>query len=196
MWRNGPGAQACFFPAPLQLVTLAQGQDLVCLVRFIFCHKELIVRTRAFALIIASFVLFAPSSAQQNPIIDNCCFVNRSCATNQEWVEGWHAFRRNECPSGQPVAPVSAPAGQPIDNCCNVNRQTNQDWVNGWHAFRRNECPTGQSSSAPVSAPAGQPIDNCFCPTLQSGQCAAPRLESIWRNVPYAVFPPGNYPQW
>ncbi len=156
------------------------------------------MRAKTFALIVVSLVLFAPSSAQQNAIIDNCCFVNRSCVTDQEWINGWHAFQRNECPASQPVAqasaPVSAPAGQTIDNCCYVNRScaTDQDWVNGWHAFQRNECPASQpvaQASAPVSAPAGQVIDNCCfvdrqClsdqewiagyQAFQSGQCAPP----------------------
>ena len=49
-----------------------------------------------------------PSGSQQPTAqIDNCCFVNRQCTTNQEWTDGYWAFQRNECPSGQPVAPVS-----------------------------------------------------------------------------------------
>ena len=116
------------------------------------------MRAKLLALIITGFVFFAVSSAQHNSVIDNCCYVNRQCATNQEWEAGFYAFQRNECPAGQPAAPVSAPAGQPVDNCCYVNRQcaTNQDWVDGWHAYQRNECPAGQ----PV-AQAGQPVDNC-----------------------------------
>ncbi len=170
------------------------------------------MRAKTFALIVVSLVLFAPSSAQQNAIIDNCCFVNRSCVTDQEWINGWHAFQRNECPASQPVAQasasVSAPAGQPIDNCCYVNRScaTNQDWVNGWHAFQRNECPASQpvaQASAPVSAPAGQPIDNCCyvdrqCQSnqdwiagyqaFQYGQCAAP-------GQPQRATPSGSLPR-
>ena len=170
------------------------------------------MRARIFALIVVSLVLFAPSLAQQNPVIDNCCFVNRSCVTDQEWINGWHAFQRNECPASQPVAqasaPVSAPAGQPIDNCCYVNRScaTNQDWVNGWHAFQRNECPASQpvaQASAPVSAPAGQPIDNCCfvdrqClsnqdwingyQAFQYGQCYAP-------GQPQRATPSGSLPR-
>ena len=89
----------------------------------------------------------APSGSQQPTAqIDNCCFVNRQCATNQEWTDGYWAYQRNECPSGQPVAPVSAPvsapAGQPIDNCCFVNRQcvTNQEWIDGYMAYQNGQC--------------------------------------------------------
>jgi hypothetical protein len=29
--------------------------------------------------------------------IDNCCFVDRQCATDQEWADGHHAFQNNQC---------------------------------------------------------------------------------------------------
>ena len=162
------------------------------------------MRAKSLALIFAGFVICAVSSAQGNSVIDNCCYVNRQCATNQDWVDGYHAFQRNECPVSQPVAQ----AGQPVDNCCYVNRQcnTNQDWVDGWHAFQRNECPAGQPAapaSAPVSAPADQPIDNCCfvnrqCHSnqewiagyqaFQNGQCAAP-------GQPQRATPSGSFPR-
>ena len=127
-------------------------------------------------LLLSAGVALAETQAPTN--IDNCCFVDRQCATNQEWVAGYQAFQRNECPVSQPVAPVSAPvsapAGQPVDNCCFVNRQcaTEQEWVAGYQAFQRNECPVSQPVapvSAPVSAPAGQPVDNCC---FVNRQCA------------------------
>ncbi len=31
--------------------------------------------------------------------IDNCCFVNRNCQTDQEWVDGYWAYQRSECPA-------------------------------------------------------------------------------------------------
>ena len=31
--------------------------------------------------------------------IDNCCFVNRQCQSDQEWVDGYWAYQRNECPT-------------------------------------------------------------------------------------------------
>lgn len=41
--------------------------------------------------------------------IDNCCFVNRQCSSDQEWHDGYWAYQRNECPAGavQP-SPVRA----------------------------------------------------------------------------------------
>ena len=133
-------------------------------------------------------------------MIDNCCFVNRQCATNQEWDAGWHAFQRNECPASQPAAPaapapVSAAAGQPIDNCCYVDRQcqSEAEWSDGYHAYQNGQCA---APAQPQPAPPAQPVasapaivDNCcfvdrLCQSeaewaagyqaFQSGQCAAP----------------------
>ncbi len=113
--------------------------------------------------------------------IDNCCFVNRQCVTDQEWVEGYHAYQRNECSGGQPAAavsaPISAPAGGPVDNCCQVNWQCDLigAWVEGYHAFQRNEChvvsppPVIIRPTPAAASPAGQPIDNCC---FVNRQCA------------------------
>ena len=113
--------------------------------------------------------------------IDNCCFVNRQCATDQEWVDGYHAYQRNQCSASQPAAavsaPVSAPAGQPVDNCCQVGWQCGLigDWVKGYNAYQWNECANRPFLSGiafvsvPVSGPAGQPIDNCC---FVNRQCA------------------------
>lgn len=112
---------------------------------------------KTFALIIVSLMLCAVSSAQENAIIDNCCFVNRQCATNQEWEAGWHAFQRNECPASQPAAPtsapVSAPAGQLIDNCCYVDRQCQSDaeWVNGYWAYQNGQCAAAPAQTSAVT---------------------------------------------
>lgn len=91
-------------------------------------------------------------------VVDNCCFVNRQCATNQDWEAGYWAYQWNECPLSQPAipgtTPVSPPAGQAVDNCCFVNRQcaTEQEWVDGYHAFQydsscQNRPPAAQSGA-------------------------------------------------
>ena len=85
------------------------------------------------------------ASTQTQPVanIDNCCFVDRQCAADQEWTAGYWAYQRNECPSGQQATPATAPAGQPIDNCCFVNRQcaAEEEWKAGYHAFQyNNQC--------------------------------------------------------
>lgn len=107
-------------------------------------------------------VLDAPSQTVSTPAkVDNCCFVDRHCETDQEWTDGYGAYQNNECPvsapSGQPISQPSigsAPAN--VDNCCFVNRhcETDQEWADGYWAYQNNECPV----SAPVSAV--QPIAN------------------------------------
>lgn len=55
------------------------------------------------------------SQPQQQSNIDNCCFVNRSCTTSQDWTDGYWAYQRNECPavsSAQPAS-VSQPQNDP-----------------------------------------------------------------------------------
>ncbi len=39
------------------------------------------------------------ASEQTQSDIDNCCFVNRLCQSEQEWVDGYWAYQRNECPA-------------------------------------------------------------------------------------------------
>lgn len=89
--------------------------------------------------------------------IDNCCFVNRQCANDKEWIEGFWAYQRNECPAGAPTTPASvaepassAPAR--VDNCCGIDRvcNTDQDWTNGYWAYQNKQCAT-QPTSAPES---------------------------------------------
>ena len=29
--------------------------------------------------------------------VNNCCFVNRQCVTEQQWVDGYWAYQRNQC---------------------------------------------------------------------------------------------------
>ncbi len=50
----------------------------------------------------------APVSAPASQPINNCCFVNRQCASDEEWVDGYQAFQYdNTCQSTAPAAPVS-----------------------------------------------------------------------------------------
>ena len=94
-----------------------------------------------------------PSQGQTASDIDNCCFVDRQCSSDQEWTDGYWAYQNGQCPapaqsqtptSSQPVSGVPAQ----IDNCCFVDRQchTDQDWTNGYWAFQNNQCSApGQS---------------------------------------------------
>lgn len=103
--------------------------------------------------------------------IDNCCFVDRQCLTDQEWTDGYWAFQNGQCAApavsqtqtaSQPVT-TTAPTG--VDNCCHVNRQchTDDDWLHGFYDYQHNQCqgvaPT--TSNAPITGPIPEGVDNC-----------------------------------
>ena len=47
--------------------------------------------------------------------IDNCCFVNRQCHSDREWLDGYWAYQRNECPAQpQPGSSAAPTSGHPI----------------------------------------------------------------------------------
>ncbi len=89
--------------------------------------------------------------------IDNCCFVDRHCQRDQDWIAGYWAFQNNQCVApaqSQPgtSAPPASNASAQIDNCCFVDRQCHSDldWINGYHAFENHQC--GAPGQSPASA--------------------------------------------
>ncbi len=65
-------------------------------------------------------------SAQTPSDVNNCCFVDRQCATDQEWTDGYWAFQNNQCPVSPPATrqtstQPSTTQPQSIDNCCFVD---------------------------------------------------------------------------
>lgn len=57
-----------------------------------------------------------PSQLPSN--VDNCCFVNRQCNTDDEWTRGYWAFQNNECPvstasSGSPPPSIAGQGQEP-----------------------------------------------------------------------------------
>ncbi|MCY4539453.1 MAG: hypothetical protein OXE52_14640 [Chloroflexi bacterium] len=148
------------------------------------------MKIRLVAVVAAALTLCGLASAQ----IDNCCFVDRQCSSNQEWTNGYWAFQNGQC-----VAPASsgppANSSAPVDNCCGIDRQcsTDAEWLSGWQAYQNNQCA---APAPPQPAPPTQPVastpatvDNCCfvdrqCSTdlewmagwhaYQNNQCAAP----------------------
>ena len=143
------------------------------------------------------------TQTQTSSQVDNCCFVDRQCLTDQEWTDGYWAFQNNQCAApeqsrGQTSSTVVSTSSSQIDNCCFVDRLclTDQDWTNGYWSFQNNQCATpsqtrGQTSSQPASAGPAQ-VDNCCfagwqCHTdtdwqtgyhaFQNNQCDHPGLE-------------------
>ncbi len=155
------------------------------------------MRTKYIAVLIAFCTLIALASAQ----IDNCCFLDRQCSSDQEWTNGYWAFQNGQCHAPAPPQPQISPAPvgnvpANVDNCCYVDRQchTDLEWMGGWHAFQAGQCyapaqpQPPQISPAPVgNVPAN--VDNCCyvdrqCNTdlewmggwhaYRNGQCFAP----------------------
>lgn len=82
---------------------------------------------------------------QAPPEINNCCFVDRQCATDQEWTAGYWAFQNKQC--GAPAqtqlsTPVPAADDGEVNNCCFTGWQchNDQDWHDGFYAFQENRC--------------------------------------------------------
>ena len=127
------------------------------------------------------------TQSQTTSTVDNCCFVDRQCQSDQEWTDGYWAFQNMQCavPSQSQVQATSsspsADASQ-IDNCCQADRQcqTDEDWINGYYAFQNSQCVAlvqtqPQTTSQPaVSSPAQ--IDNCC---FAGWQCST---DQEWAN--------------
>ena len=91
----------------------------------------------------------APATAAQPANIDNCCFVDRQCSSDQEWTDGYWAFQNGHCAApaqAQSPAPAqssssgSAPAN--VDNCCFIGWAcaTEDDWKTGFIGYQTNQC--------------------------------------------------------
>ena len=115
----------------------------------------------------------APTGPQQPTApIDNCCFVDRQCQSEQEWSEGYWAYQNGQCAAPaqpQPAAPAQPVASAPaiVDNCCFVDRQCQNEgeWEAGYYAFLYGQCAT---SAQPQPAAPAQPavtvpanVNNC-----------------------------------
>jgi len=86
--------------------------------------------------------------------IDNCCFVDRQCMTEAEWVNGYNAFQNNQCaaPSQQRQSTAASTqsqtgASQDVDNCCFIGWQcaSNAEWTSGYFAFQHDQCASSPS---------------------------------------------------
>ncbi len=100
----------------------------------------------------------APSGSQQPTTpIDNCCFVDRQCQSDQEWIDGYWAYQNGQCAAPaqpQPSTPAQPVASAPanVDNCCFVDRQCQSDWewTEGYWAYQTGQC-SASAQSQPVT---------------------------------------------
>ena len=82
----------------------------------------------------------APTQPQTTTNIDNCCFVDRQCATDQEWADGYWAFQNAQCAAPvqtqtqtQTSTQTTSTASPQVNNCCFIDRDctTDQEWTEG-----------------------------------------------------------------
>ena len=85
--------------------------------------------------------------------INNCCFVDRRCQRDSQWVDGYYAFQRGECQAPasarQTEAPAPTSSSPAVNNCCFVDRQCQSDreWTDGYYAYQRGQCGAPAQSS-------------------------------------------------
>lgn len=89
----------------------------------------------------------APTQTQTAANIDNCCFVDRQCYSDQEWVDGYWAYQNGQCAApAQTQAQVSTQTvsvdSSAVNNCCFIGWQcaSDDDWVEGFLAHQTNQC--------------------------------------------------------
>ena len=152
------------------------------------------MKARAFTVLTTAILICAAALTGTVSGIDNCCFVDRQCQSDRDWIDGFYAFQHNQCLSPAQSQPSSGSPAQ-IDNCCDVDRQcsTDQQWIDGYWAYQNNQCPvSAQSQPVASSPPAGSApaqVDNCcdvdrHCTSelqwiagwhaYQNGLCSAP----------------------
>ncbi|MDE2854250.1 MAG: hypothetical protein OXN88_08780 [Chloroflexota bacterium] len=123
------------------------------------------MKARTLIIMMALFLLGAAATAQPASEIDNCCFVDRNCQNEADWVAGYWAFQNNQCsaPSPQQSSAPSSPQPAAIDNCCFAGWQclSDQQWADGYFAYQNGQCAAPQPQSAAPSSPQPTNIDNC-----------------------------------
>ena len=79
--------------------------------------------------------------------VDNCCFVNRQCSTDQEWTDGYWAFQHGQCSA--PSQGQTSPSASGDNNTCCARGwicSFDFDWIMGKWVFDDNDgwCPAAQ----------------------------------------------------
>lgn len=86
-------------------------------------------------------------SGQTQSEIDNCCFVDRQCSADADWVSGYWAFQNGQCPVPEqtrlqtPLQTTTTDTSQ-INNCCFIGWQctSDEEWAHGYRAFQNRRC--------------------------------------------------------
>lgn len=88
-------------------------------------------------------------NVQQQSDINNCCFVDRQCDSDEEWTSGYWAFQNNQCemPTDSPTqSQTRGTASDGNNNCCFLGWQCDSDekWRSGFYAFQHDQCDAQQ----------------------------------------------------
>ena len=117
------------------------------------------------------------TQTQTTTNIDNCCFVDRLCMSDAEWVSGYWTFQNGQCAAPtqtqtQTSTQTTSRVSSQVDNCCFVDRQcaTDQEWTDGYWAFQNNQCgsrlcklrPRRRPQRSPRAVDPGQGDNCCF----------------------------------
>ena len=131
---------------------------------------------------------------QERSNVNNCCFVDRQCMTDEEWVNGYNAYQNNQCPAPSLQQQSTSLQSQPqpgtpedIDNCCFIGWQCNTDeeWVNGYWAYQQNK---------QCAAPSQQQQQQERQQRQQSGNQQQSQQEQQSRQEPKSEEPPDKEP--
>ncbi len=87
------------------------------------------------------------SATQTQSQIDNCCFVDRQCTVDAEWVSGYEAFQNGQCAAPLqtglqlPLTSTGSDSSE-VNNCCFLNWQckSDEEWARGHWAFHLGQC--------------------------------------------------------
>ena len=86
--------------------------------------------------------------------IDNCCFVDRQCNNDHEWVAGYWAFQNRQCAAPLPrqSSTAATESADEINNCCFLDWtcRNDDDWKRGYHAYQSNSCDAGPAIVAGI----------------------------------------------
>ena len=132
-----------------------------------------------------------PQPQQPAAPIDNCCYVDRQCGSDQEWTDGYWAYQNGQCPAPaqpQPATPAQpvASASANVDNCCiidNLNCVTDFEWRRGYWAYQVGHCaaPGQHQSTTPALPAASAPTTggNC-CDSVWQCRFEEERAQGYW----------------
>ena len=107
-----------------------------------------------------------PARTAASAQVDNCCYVDRQCRSDQEWIEGYYAYRNQQCAA--PPVSLSQPGASPqpvsgatsdVDNCCYVDRQcrSDQEWADGFYAYQNGQCASASPAAVNRASIEGSP---------------------------------------